>query len=405
MINNSLEEINRRQAKQEKLFEVLSKLEPSLIKIPININTSQNHKNQWFEAIKFIWLPKNSRRRLTLQINNQQKLGFFAPKSHEIVAISACEIATDAINSFLPKLQKFLIESGSLIFKQAVITEFDSGIDLQLIISEKPSARTLQQIFDFAKNSQINCSYQQEPTKQVSSKNPAKSSKNLSLASEQILIWQKNSLKIGDLKIEVESDVFIQATKSGFEAILEELKTQLETRRTKQNSGQKKRFKKIIELYSGFGAYSFGLHNFAEYFEIYEGNEEMVEIATKNAANHSLKGKIKAFSRDIARFPLPSRQLSEFDCLIINPPRNGASKQIIEIAKICSQDNRFNILRNGSRSNFPFLLYVSCNPQSFVFDSKILLNAGFKLSSLVAIDQFYFDETFELVASFDFVGL
>jgi 23S rRNA (uracil1939-C5)-methyltransferase len=398
MINNSLEEINRRQAKQEKLFEVLSKLEPSLIKIPININTSQNHKNPWFEAIKFIWLPKNSRRRLTLQINNQQKLGLFATKSHEIIEISSCEIATDAINYFLPKLQKFLIESGSLIFKQAIITEFDSGIDLQLILSEKPSARMLQQIFDFAKNSQVNCSYRQEPTKQASSKNSAKNSKNLTFASEQILIWQKNLLQIGNFKIEVKSDVFIQATKSGFEAILDELKTQLKTRTTKQ-------LKKIIELYSGFGAYSFGLHEFAEYFEVYEGNEEMVEIAIKNVANQSLKGKIKAFSRDIARFPLPSRQLSEFDCLIINPPRTGAAKQIAEIAKICSQNNRFNILKNGSKSSFPFLLYVSCNPQSFVFDSKILLNSGFKLSSLVAIDQFYFDEAFELVASFDFVGL
>ena len=53
-----------------------------------------------------------------------------------------------------------------------------------------------------------------------------------------------------------------------------------------------------------------------------------------------------------------------------------------------------------AKSQLKNLIYVSCNPQSFVKDAQILFDCGFKISRLTAIDQFYGSEHLELVAAF-----
>jgi 23S rRNA (uracil1939-C5)-methyltransferase len=56
----------------------------------------------------------------------------------------------------------------------------------------------------------------------------------------------------------------------------------------------------------------------------------------------------------------------------------------------------------GLHFNSPLknLIYVSCNPESFKRDAKILIDAGFKIKNLTAIDQFYATKHLELVAIF-----
>jgi 23S rRNA (uracil1939-C5)-methyltransferase len=43
---------------------------------------------------------------------------------------------------------------------------------------------------------------------------------------------------------------------------------------------------------------------------------------------------------------------------------------------------------------------VSCNPQTFVRDAKILVNAGFSLDRVTPIDQFLWSAHVELVGVF-----
>ena len=110
----------------------------------------------------------------------------------------------------------------------------------------------------------------------------------------------------------------------------------------------------------------------------------MTDLISKNASANGLAQKIKAQMRDLFSTPLDKNELKDFDQVIINPPRNGATPQIIEISK----------------SNLKNVIYVSCNPQSFKRDAQILIDSGFKISSLSAIDQFHATEHLELVAIF-----
>ena len=88
--------------------------------------------------------------------------------------------------------------------------------------------------------------------------------------------------------------------------------------------------------------------------------------------------------RDLFFTPLTALELKKYDCAIINPPRNGALPQVEQLAK----------------SNVNKIIYVSCNPNSFARDIKILIESYFKLTNIIAIDQFYNTSHLELVAIF-----
>jgi len=70
--------------------------------------------------------------------------------------------------------------------------------------------------------------------------------------------------------------------------------------------------------------------------------------------------------------------------VIINPPRNGASPQVKQLAK----------------SGVKKIVMVSCNPITFERDAKYLLDAGYNMTSATPIDQFYQTSHLELVAIF-----
>ena len=177
--------------------------------------------------------------------------------------------------------------------------------------------------------------------------------------------------------VKLSSNVFLQATKQGIETIISIIRTYI------QQEFYKKNLKiKVVDLYSGFAGYSFGIIDLIDYATAFEGDENMSKIANKNANENQLK--IKSFSRDLFNSPLLSNELNQFDLAIVNPPRNGATPQIKEIAK----------------SKINHLIYVSCNPASWANDSQNLVSQGFKVEEINAIDQFYGTNNFELVVIF-----
>ena len=86
----------------------------------------------------------------------------------------------------------------------------------------------------------------------------------------------------------------------------------------------------------------------------------------------------------MVRSPLQEKELKKYDFVIINPPRNGAKAQILELIK----------------SEIKNIIMISCDLNSFAKDTKILVENGFVLEKLSAIDQFYYTTHIELVATF-----
>jgi tRNA/tmRNA/rRNA uracil-C5-methylase (TrmA/RlmC/RlmD family) len=78
-------------------------------------------------------------------------------------------------------------------------------------------------------------------------------------------------------------------------------------------------------------------------------------------------------------------KIKKIDIIVLDPPRNGAGKQVIN-----------QIMDKKPRS----IIYVSCNPASLARDTKILLENSYQLDNIVGIDLFPMTQHIECVACF-----
>ena len=76
--------------------------------------------------------------------------------------------------------------------------------------------------------------------------------------------------------------------------------------------------------------------------------------------------------------------LNQYDCVVMDPPRAGAIAQCRELIK----------------SNIDTIIYVSCNPDTFLRDKKILENGGYTATEIIPIDQFVGSAHWELFSVF-----
>ena len=106
--------------------------------------------------------------------------------------------------------------------------------------------------------------------------------------------------------------------------------------------------KHVADLFCGLGNFTFSTH--ATGFDIV-GN---------------------GVKRDLFKKPLSAKNLEQYDVVIMDPPRAGAQKQSKELSK----------------SNVKKIIYISCNPETFVKDCAILQTGGYKIETIFPIDQF-----------------
>jgi 23S rRNA (uracil1939-C5)-methyltransferase len=88
--------------------------------------------------------------------------------------------------------------------------------------------------------------------------------------------------------------------------------------------------------------------------------------------------------RDLFRRPVTAKDLSNFDAVVLDPPRAGAREQVAEIA----------------RSGVALVAYISCNPSTFARDAEIFSKVGYRLDWVQPVGQFRWSTHVELAAKF-----
>lgn len=102
-----------------------------------------------------------------------------------------------------------------------------------------------------------------------------------------------------------------------------------------------------------------------------------------NATGFDIVG--NGIKRDLLKRPLSVQNLNQYDVVIMDPPRAGAEKQSKEIAK----------------SHIKRVIYVSCNPTTFVRDMEILTRGGYKMTVSIPVDQFVGSSHWEMFSVFE----
>jgi 23S rRNA (uracil1939-C5)-methyltransferase len=138
---------------------------------------------------------------------------------------------------------------------------------------------------------------------------------------------------------------------------------------------------RIADLFAGVGTFALRL---AAHARVFAFDEDEAAIAALERAATGAAGlkPLRAERRNLFKAPLTATELSGFDAVVFDPPRQGAQLQSREIAA----------------SRVPTLVAVSCSPGTFARDMRHLIDGGYRLLSVIPIDQFRYSAHVEIVA-------
>jgi 23S rRNA (uracil1939-C5)-methyltransferase len=146
----------------------------------------------------------------------------------------------------------------------------------------------------------------------------------------------------------------------------------------------------LLDLYGGFGAYSFPLAGKFERIYVVDGNAAAIHAANEKARAEGVANlEARAMTCEAFLDGMPDEVARRVTHVIVNPPRSGLSQRVV---------------RRLDRRNFPRLKaihYVSCNPETLARDIAAL-TAGkmgsLRLKSAQPFDMFPQTEHVEVVA-------
>ena len=143
-----------------------------------------------------------------------------------------------------------------------------------------------------------------------------------------------------------------------------------------------KKSQKICDLYGGVGLFTLPISKLTG-----ENGEvhliEMDNICIKDASK--MFGDVKNIFIHHGKVEQKLGSIKKIDTIILDPPRNGVSKQVIN-----------QMIEKKPKS----IIYVSCNPSTLARDSKNLLDNKYALSNIVGLDLFPMTHHIECVAYF-----
>jgi 23S rRNA (uracil1939-C5)-methyltransferase len=305
-------------------------------------------------------VPAGTRRRLALHArrgaDGRVVLGFKARKSWRLVEINACPVADPRLVAAFPALARvaeaFLEHPKSAPTLHVTLTL--TGLDVDVTGVERKSG-------GLSRDRQMQA---------IRAANIADLAR-LSLAGETLAMMRQPTVMFGPATVPLPPGGFLQAV------------PEAEAAMTSRAVAAVKGAKKIADLFCGSGAFSFPLATVAP---VLAADSSAAGIAALKAGTGTARGlrSITAKARDLFRRPLTPHDLKGCDAIVFDPPRAGAIDQTMQIV-----DTRASVV-----------VGVSCNPQSFARDARVLIDAGFVLERVTPIDQFLWSTHVELVGVF-----
>lgn len=166
--------------------------------------------------------------------------------------------------------------------------------------------------------------------------------------------------KIGKYTFQVSPESFFQTNSLGVKTLYDTIK----------NFADIKMGDRVLDLYCGTGTIGIYLSALAKDVIGVESVAEAIRDASDNAKVNKVSN-INFFYQDSAEYV--SSTETAFNKIIVDPPRGGLNNKVISTI---------------SKMKFDKLIYVSCNPSTFVRDIKLFENNDIKLTKVQPVDMF-----------------
>ncbi|MBA3904939.1 MAG: RNA methyltransferase, partial [Rhodocyclaceae bacterium] len=300
--------------------------------------------------------PPGARRRASLRAVKKGGvvgIGFNAERSHTLVDIRACPVlhprlyhVADAVRGFLPPRMR----ESQAVGVQMTLT--DSGVDLLLTNLSADKLPEIEALTAFAEAQDL---------ARLSIEGP--------LGVDIIAERRSPILHFDGVPVRLPPASFTQATADGEAALIAA---------TLAAAGQRG---PIADLFAGLGTFSLPLSRLAP-IEAIDAAKPALDALERAARAHQRP--VTAAHRDLFRRPLQPSELKRYATVVVDPPRAGAEAQSAALAS----------------STVERVVMVSCNPNSFARDARLLADGGFRLERLWPVGQFLWSTHVELVAQF-----
>ena len=289
--------------------------------------------------------PYGYRRRITLHVDANGRIGFYRQHSRAVVPIAQCPISSTGINEVLAGIQEL---SGKLQGKisSILLEEDQQGVVAVLRSPYDLSSAEEKEVFETAK-------------KHFSNFSLTSASKELGGMGRQIL----------DLPLNEKATFFLRVPAGHFSQVnwqinLGLIEHAVAAAKLKYND-------KVLDLFAGAGNFSLPLARAGASVTAVEVNPRLVSFGRENAKRHNLAKKICFYEQSVEKFlAQQSKVYLEIPTILADPPRSGLGKLVHQLS----------FARN-------FLL-VSCHLPSFVRDVKLLLEKGWVMESIRPFDMF-----------------
>ncbi|WFU38898.1 methyltransferase [Bradyrhizobium sp. CB82] len=297
------------------------------------------------------------RRRITLHgrlgTHEILKVGFAATSSHDVIPIHRCPILDPALDGAIDAAWAI---AEPLTSKMAVtkpldiqVTATGNGLDVDVRGSGPLPAAMVAALSHVAEQHRL---------------------ARLTRHGELVLQRLPPTLRMGRAEVTLPPGSFLQATVAGEETLAALVSERIG------------KAKEIVDLFCGVGPFALRLAEKAR-VTAYDSDAGAVAALARAARTPGLKP-IMATPRDLFRRPLVPQELREFDAVVFDPPRQGAQAQALKLAA----------------SKLPVVIAVSCNVATFARDARLLIDGGYRLETVVPVDQFRHTPHVELVARF-----
>jgi 23S rRNA (uracil1939-C5)-methyltransferase len=295
------------------------------------------------------------RRRITLHagigVHGVLKVGFTAANSHDIIPIDRCPILDPGLNGALQAgwaVAERLATNAKPLDIQ--VTATDGGLDVDVRGSGPLPTSTIAGLSQAAEQHRL---------------------ARLTRHGEMVLMRNPPVITVGTARVNLPPGSFLQATVAGEQALAELVSTHC------------KRAKHIADLFCGVGPFALRLAEKAR-ISAFDSDAGAISALRKAATSTSGLKPVKAEARDLFRRPLMPQELRDYDCVVFDPPRQGAQAQAQQLAA----------------SKIAVVVAVSCNVATFARDARILLDGGYRIERVTPVDQFRHTPHVELVARF-----
>ena len=334
----------------------IGKLDPSIVKYPLGMEEPWRYRNK-------VQLPIGL-------INGEVKIGFFAPRSHDIIDMESCLIQ-DEIGDKVVKLTREWIEKFN-IRPYNVDGEYDEkGIVRHIMIRR---GFTTNEVMIVLVTNGENLPHKEEfvdlmvkniPGIKSVIQNINSKKTNVILGLESKTLWGEDTISdyIGDFRFNISPLSFFQVNPTQTEVLYGKA---LEYANLTGNE-------EVFDAYCGTGTITLFLSQKAK--KVY--GVEIIPQAIDNAWINAKENKVENVEFFVGESEVVIPDLInkgvKADVVVVDPPRKGCDKKLLDaITNIDAKK----------------IVYVSCDPSTLGRDLQVLEENGYKTLEVQPVDMF-----------------